>query len=137
MINRKSFFSGSLIRMKNDWFEAKLTTEFPEKFLIQSQRNRAIRNLVVVVENHTSSSFQIFVFVFNFRIIDDFFDIEFFFDLINDIFSSFQASIICEHWIQNNFPILVKTHPVIWENRIWRFWVNCIFNSKNVNSFCS
>ena len=135
MIDRHPLSVYGLIRMKNNRFKTNFRAEFTEQILIQTDRNRAVCYLIILVKDDASRSLQKSVFLFRLSKIYDFFHLKtFIFHLFYDVHSAFVSSVWCEHRIEDYLSLWTETHPVVRENRIWRMWLQSVFNHENIDS---
>ena len=135
MIDRHPLVVYGLIRMKNNRFKTDFCTKFTEQILIQPNRNRAVCYLIILVKDDASRSFQKLVLLFGLGKIHDFLYLKtFIFQLFYDVHSALISSVRCEHRIENYPSLWAETHPVIWKNRIWRMWLQSVFNHDNIDS---
>ena len=135
MIDRHPLLVYGLIRMKNNRFKTDFCAKFTEQILIQTDRNRAVCYLIILVKDDASRSFQKLVFLFGLSEIYDFFHLKtFIFQLFYDVHSAFISSVRREHRIENYPSLWAETHPVIWKNRIWCMRFHSVFNHDNIDS---
>src|SRR5690606_27020005 len=93
---------------------------------------------MIVIENHASRCFEKFFVAFGMR--DVFYLIyfePFIFKDFEDVCPALYTAVWRKHRVKNHLAVVMKTHPVIWENRIWRMGIQCIFYRNYPNAFAS
>src|SRR5690606_36824309 len=93
---------------------------------------------MVVIENHASGGFEKSFVAFGMRDVLYLIYFEpFIFKNFEDVCPALYAAVWGKHRVKNHLAVVMKTHPVIWENRIWGMRIQCIFYCNYPYAFAS